>query len=349
MSTILATGGLGYIGSHTCIALLENGLDVIALDSLENSSKDVFFKVNKILSLIPNKPKGKFSFIKGDIRDKDLLRKIFKKNILSGQKIESVVHFAGLKAVGESVNNPIKYWDTNVYGTLSLLTIMDEFNCRNLIFSGSATVYKPENLLNKKVTEESDLHPINPYGNTKLTIEKILSDIFISNPGSWKIATLRYFNPVGAHISGLIGENPKDKPNNLLPALMKVINKEKKELLIFGKDWPTRDGTCVRDFVHVMDLAEAHAATLKFLIANAPQNISINIGTGEGTTVLELVKKFISTNKCKLPYVFVDRRLGDAPYSVADNSKALRLIDWKPKRSIEDICVDAWRWNNAKT
>ena len=345
MSTILATGGLGFIGSHTCTILLEKGKNVLAIDSLENSSESVFFQIQKILSSSNSNNKGKFSFIKGDVRDKDFLREVFIKYKTSGQSIDSVIHFAGLKAVGESVSNPLKYWDININSTLSLLAIMEEFNCRNLIFSSSATVYKPEILLNKKVTEESDLYPINPYGNTKFTIEKILLDLSISRPEKWRIANLRYFNPVGAHYSGLIGENPKDQPNNLLPALIKVLNKEKKELSIFGNDWPTKDGTCIRDFIHVMDLAEAHIAALNFLLINPPQNININIGTGKGTTVLELVETFIEINKCKIPYRFVKRRPGDAPFSVADNSKALKLLEWKPKRSIKEICEDAWKWN----
>ena len=345
MSTILATGGLGFIGSHTCTILLERGNNVLAIDSLENSSESVFFQIQKILSLSNSNKKGKFSFIKGDVRDKDFLREVFMKYKISGQSIDAVIHFAGLKAVGESVANPLKYWDVNINSALSILAIMEEFNCRNLIFSSSATVYKPEILLNKKVTEESDLYPINPYGNTKFTIEKILLDLSISSPEKWRIANLRYFNPVGAHYSGLIGENPKDQPNNLLPALIKVLNKEKKELSIFGNDWPTKDGTCIRDFIHVMDLAEAHIAALNFLLINPPQNININIGTGKGTTVLELVETFIRINKCKIPYIFDKRRPGDAPFSVADNSKALKLLEWKPKRSIKEICEDAWKWN----
>ena len=345
MSTILATGGLGFIGSHTCAVLLEQGANVLAIDSLENSSEKVFSQVKKILNFSTSKKIGKFYFIKGDIRNKDFLRNTFEKYKLSGQDINSVIHFAGLKAVSESIQNPLKYWDVNINSTLSLLTIMEEFRCRNLIFSSSATVYKTKNLFNKKVTEDSDLFPMNPYGNTKLAIEKILSDINFSSPEMWKIANLRYFNPVGAHYSGLIGENPMDQPNNLLPALIKVLNKEKKELSIFGNDWPTDDGTCVRDFIHVMDLAEAHSATLNYLLTNPPQNISINIGTGKGTSVLELVESFIAINKCKIPYVFTERRPGDIPYSVADNSKALKLLSWEPKRTIKDICEDAWRWN----
>ena len=345
MPTVLATGGLGFIGSHTCSVLLEDGMNVLAVDSLINSDVITFEKVRSISGISADKKKGKFTFKKGDVRDVNFLRGIFNEYILLGEPINSVIHFAGLKAVGESVEDPLKYWDLNLNSTLSLLKVMSEFNCKNLIFSSSATVYKPEILLNKKVTEDSLLFPINPYGNTKFTIEKILSDLSASDPDSWKIANLRYFNPVGAHESGLIGENPKDQPNNLLPALIKVINKEKKELLIFGRDWPTKDGTCVRDFVHVMDLAEAHVAALRFLFSNEPQVININIGTGLGTTVLELVQKFIETNKCILPYKFVERRPGDAPYSVADNSKALSILDWKPKRSIEDICKDSWRWN----
>ena len=345
MTTILATGGLGFIGSHTCAVLLEQGSNVLAIDSLENSSEKVFSQINKILSLSSSNKKGRFDFIKGDVRNKDFLRIIFERYKSSGKDIDSVIHFAGLKAVAESILNPLRYWDMNINSTISLLQIMDEFKCRNLIFSSSATVYKTKQILNKKFTEESDLFPINPYGNTKFAIERILSDISFSSPESWKIANLRYFNPVGAHSSGLIGENPLEEPNNLLPVLIKVLNTQEKELSIFGNDWPTKDGTCVRDFIHVMDLAEAHAAALNFLLVNPPQNININIGTGTGTTVLELVESFMKINKCKIPYVFADRRLGDAPYSVADNSKALKLLEWQPKRTIKDICEDAWRWN----
>jgi len=345
MSTILATGGLGFIGSHTCAVLLERGSNVLAIDPLENSSEKVFSQINKILSLSSSNKKGRFDFIKGDVRNKDFLRIIFERYKSSGQDIDSVIHFAGLKAVAESILNPLRYWDMNINSTISLLQIMDQFKCRNLIFSSSATVYKTKQILNKKFTEESDLFPINPYGNTKFAIERILSDISFSSPESWKIANLRYFNPVGAHSSGLIGENPLEEPNNLLPVLIKVLNTQEKELSIFGNDWPTKDGTCVRDFIHVMDLAEAHAAALNFLLVNPPQNININIGTGTGTTVLELVESFMKINKCKIPYVFADRRPGDAPYSVADNSKALKLLEWEPKRTIKDICEDAWRWN----
>ena len=347
MPTILAAGGLGFIGSHTCAVLLEKGLDVLVIDSLENSEENVFYQIKKILNFEKSSRKGNFSFKKGDVRDKEFLRKIFEEYKLSGNEIEIVIHFAGLKAVGESVLNPLSYWDVNINTTISLLSIMDEFKCNNLIFSSSATVYQLETLMNKKVTEESTLSPINPYGNTKLTIEKILSDVSQSESEKWRIVNLRYFNPVGAHESGLIGENPKNKSNNLLPMLLKVTNKEKKELSIYGSDWPTKDGTCVRDFVHVMDLAEAHVAALQFLLNNKPQIINLNIGTGEGTSVLELVNSFMNTNKCALPYVFEGRRPGDVPYSVADNTKALKLLDWKPSRSIEDICKDTWRWNKA--
>ena len=344
MPTILAAGGLGFIGSHTCAVLLEKGFDVLAIDSLENSVEDVFYQIKKILNFEKSSKKGNFSFKKGDVRDKEFLRKIFEEYKLSGNEIEVVIHFAGLKAVGESVLNPLSYWDVNINTTISLLSVMDEFKCNNLIFSSSATVYQLEILMNKKVTEESILSPINPYGNTKLTIEKILSDVSQSEPKKWRIANLRYFNPVGAHESGLIGENPKDMPNNLLPMLLKVINKEKKELSIFGSDWPTNDGTCVRDFVHVMDLAEAHVATIKFLLNNEPQVINLNIGTGQGTSVLELVKRFSLVNDCKVPYVFCERRSGDISSVVADNNKAITVLNWLPKRSLDEMCEDGWNW-----
>ena len=347
MPTILATGGLGFIGSHTSVVFLENGFDVVALDSLVNSSESKFFKINKIINCGSNPNKGSIFFKKGDVRDKEFLRDIFEEFKRSGKPIESVIHFAGLKAVSESIIHPLKYWDMNINCTLSLLSVMEEFHCRNLIFSSSATVYKSEMTLDKKFTEESSLSPINPYGNTKLTIEKILSDLSESKPNSWRIGKLRYFNPVGAHKSGYIGEDPKQTPNNLLPVLLKVVNKEKNLLSIFGKDWPTKDGTCIRDFIHVMDLAEAHFSALQFLLSNDPQNISLNIGTGKGTSVLEFIETFINTNKCSLPYEFADRRAGDSPYSVADNKKALNLLNWRPIRCIKEICEDAWNWNNT--
>lgn len=342
MTTVLATGGLGFIGSHTCISLLKEGYDVLIIDSLVNSNIKTLESIKNIISdsLIGNE--NQIFFKKGDLRDTLWLDKVFEEFIEIGNPIEMVIHFAGLKAVEESVILPLKYWDVNLNSTLSLLSVMEIKNCNTIVFSSSATIYKP--LLNKRLNENSDLDPLNAYGNSKLAIEKILRDLFESNPKKWKIASLRYFNPVGSHDSALIGENPNGKANNLFPKLISVLDKKIDKLSIFGNDWPTNDGTCVRDYIHVMDLADSHVAALKFLISNNSQMIYFNIGTGKGTSVLELINEFKKVNNCELPYQFAERRKGDAPYSVADNSKALSLLDWKPKKTLQEMCEDTWRW-----
>ena len=345
MKNVLITGGAGFIGSHTCIEMLEKGFNICILDSLANSSIIIINQIEKIIRQNKKNNLGKLFFKKGDLRDISFIDSVFTEFKDKNISFDSVIHFAGLKSVEESVVNPLIYWEVNVISTINLLKIMNKHKCNNLVFSSSATIYDQTKKGN--FIENSEKKPINPYGNTKLTIERLLSDLFKSDINKWKIVNLRYFNPVGAHYSGLIGENPISKPTNLFPLILKVASKEKKELSIYGNDWPTKDGTCVRDFVHVMDLAEAHLAALKFLLNNEPQIINLNIGTGEGTSVLELVNSFMNTNKCDLPYVFERRRPGDVPYSVADNTKALKLLDWKPSRSIEDICKDTWRWNKA--
>ena len=326
MKTILATGGY----------------DVLIVDSLVNSKLNVLSKIKDILSISEIDKKGKIFFEKGDIRDKKWLCQIFEDFKKKGRSIDAVIHFAGLKSVEESVLSPLRYWDENLNITLSLLSVMDQFDCKTLVFSSSATIYKTK--LNKKIDEDSFTEPINAYGNTKLAIEKILLDLSRNRQRFWKIANLRYFNPVGAHSTALIGEDPKNKANNIFPIIIKVLEKKLDKLSIFGKDWPTPDGTCVRDYIHVMDLADSHVAALRFLISNDPQVINLNIGTGEGTSVLELVKKFNEVNNCKIPFEFSDRRKGDSPFVVADNSLALKLLDWEPKMSLEDICKDTWNW-----
>ena len=275
--------------------------------------------------------------MEGDLRDNKWLDKVFDKFIKLNKPIKSVIHFAGLKSIEDSINSPLLYWDMNVNSSISLLSSMKKYNCRTLIFSSSATVYKTNG---KNLLKENDtLDPINTYGKTKLTIEQILKDISKSEK-NWRIANLRYFNPVGSHNSGLLKENPKISSSNLFPSIMNVLKGYEPKLQIFGSDWPTHDGTCIRDYIHVMDLADAHVATLDYLINNYPQNIVINIGTGIGTSVLEVINTFKKINKANFSYEFVERRYGDQAYVVADNQLALRLLDWFPKKTIIDMCRD---------
>ena len=344
MSSILVTGGTGFIGSHTVILLLKKGYKVYVIDSNINSSDSVIKNILKALKNEKVNIKENLKFIKGDLRNLKTIQETFDEALCSGEGINNVIHFAGLKAVGDSIEYPIKYWDNNVSGTINLLKIMDQFKCRNLIFSSSATIYIPET--NKLIKENSNIGPINTYGNTKSTIEVMLSDLYKSSPLKWKIACLRYFNPIGAHTSGLIGESPKGRPNNIFPILNLVALRKIKELSIFGNDWNTHDGTCIRDYIHVMDVAEGHVATLDYLSKNNPNIISLNLGTGRGYSVLELIKKFEEVNNVIIPFKFVSRRKGDNEYVVADNKLAINLLDWKPKKSIEDMCIDGWRWSS---
>ena len=346
MKTILLTGGAGFIGSHTCVSLLLKGYKLIVIDSLANSSKKSLKGIIKIVSKSIINSSENLIFEQGDIRDKKFLNMVFEKALAEKNKIEAVIHFAGLKAVEESVKFPLLYWDTNVFGSLKLFEVMEKFNCRNIVFSSSASIYKP--VMGEKLFEDSFKEPITPYGKTKLTIEKILKDLYLSNKAKWKIVNLRYFNPAGSHFSGVIGEEPKNMPTNLFPILQKVISGKLKQLSIFGDDWPTKDGTCIRDFIHVMDLADAHSAALEFLQENKPQFISLNIGTGEGYSVLDVVQTFSKCNSVYLPYKIVGRRAGDSPFVVADNNLALKLLDWKPLKTLEDICIDSFRYLKNK-
>ncbi len=341
MSTILITGGAGFIGSHTCIVLLKQGFNLIILDSLVNSSNKVINKIKKISGL--KELNDKLVLIKGDIRDTNLLSKIFKDSTRNHKPIEAVIHFAGLKSVKESILNPLIYWDVNVSGSLNLLKVMEEHKCFTLIFSSSATIYGlPKNL---PILENAEIKPFNIYGETKATVEKILIDIANNNKSqNWRIATLRYFNPVGAHPSGLIGEYPLGEPNNLFPYICQVGIGKIKKLKIFGNDWATHDGTGVRDYIHVMDLADAHVATLKFLKNFSKKLIHLNIGTGRGLSVLEIVKKFEEVNKISIPYSFTKKREGDIGIYYADNQNAIKTLDWKPKYNVEEMCRDSWRW-----
>ena len=325
---ILLTGGIGYIGSHTLVELLENNYEVVVIDNFFNSKKEVIENVKKITNKV-------FKFYEGNVCDKSILRKIFKEN-----KIDAVIHFAGYKAVGESVKKPLMYYRNNLDSTLSLLEIMDEFNCKNLVFSSSATVYgKPETL---PIKESSPLSATNPYGETKLVIETILKDLYKSD-NEWNIVILRYFNPVGAHESGLIGENPNGIPNNLMPYIVKVATKEYDHLNIFGNDYSTVDGTGVRDYIHVVDLALGHVKAIEYINKNCGLDV-INLGTGKGYSVLEMVKAFEEANDINVPYEIQERRPGDIDACYADVSYANEKLGFVAHKDLKDMCKDAYNY-----
>ncbi len=328
---ILLTGGAGYIGSHTCIEMLNAGYDVIVVDNLNNSSKESLNRVKVIT--------GKdVKFYENDVCDKDALRKIFTENT-----IDAVVHFAGHKAVGESVQKPIMYYRNNLDSTLSLIEVMTEFDVKKLVFSSSATVYGASTEV--PLVEGMPTGATNPYGRTKLFIEEILRDLYVSDK-SWCIALLRYFNPIGAHISGLIGEDPKGIPNNLMPYISQVAVGKLKELHVFGDDYKTKDGTGVRDYIHVVDLALGHVKAVGWALENLGCE-EINLGTGNGTSVLELRDAFVKASGIDVPYVIDPRRPGDLDEVYANADKALRLLGWKAERNIEQMCEDTWRWQKG--
>ena len=268
---------------------------------------------------------------------------MFKKALILKAPITSVIHFAGLKSVKESNLKPLEYWDVNVSGSINLLKIMDKYNCRNIVFSSSATIYG-SNKEQNSFKEDSNINPINTYGETKASVEKILNYLHFSNPEKWNIACLRYFNPIGAHPSGLIGESPLEEPENLFPYICQVASGKRKILKIFGNDWPTKDGTCIRDFIHVMDLVDAHICALENLYKGKNKLINLNIGTGKGTSVLELISTFEEVNKIKIPFIIQGRRDGDSAYVVADNSLSQEILNWQTKRSLLDMCRDGWNW-----
>ena len=327
MATILVTGGAGYIGTHTCVALLNAGFDVVVLDNFCNSKPEAMNRVQKIT--------GKtVALINGDVRGKDCLSAIFKQHT-----IHAVIHFAGLKAVGESVANPVKYYDNNVLGSVALIEVMAEFNVKNLVFSSSATVYGFSDT--KPIAETAPLNPFNPYGHTKRMVEQILEDLSASD-ATWNIGLLRYFNPVGAHESGMIGEDPNGVPNNLMPYVSQVAVGKLHELSIYGNDYETIDGTGVRDYIHVVDLALGHVAALKHLDGL----MTINLGAGRGYSVLELVHTFEKATSKAVPYKFVPRRAGDIAIYFADATLAKQKLGWQTERDLADICRDAWRWQS---
>ena len=341
LGCVLITGGAGFIGSHTSLLLLENGYKVIILDSFINSYPKSIKRIQEILKLKNYKFQNQISVYKGCLTNKDFISKVFSDAEKKGFNIEAVIHFAGLKSVEDSIRNPIAYYEQNVMSIINLLIVMKKFDCRTIVFSSSATIYKSQgnNLLN----EECELEAINPYAQTKIIIERLLSDLYRSDK-NWRIMNLRYFNPIGAHSSGLIGESPKGLNNNLFPSIIEVAYKKNNPLKIFGNNWPTKDGTCIRDYIHVMDVAEGHIKALEFLLDDEPNLYNINLGTGKGTSVLELIKIFENINNVKLDYVFSERRLGDLPFLVADNKYAMKLLNWKPLRSLDKMCADGWNW-----
>ena len=331
MKKILVTGGTGYIGSHTVVELLNSGREVVILDDLSNSDETVIEKIEKITG-------KKVRFYKANYLDKEALEKVFEEN-----EIDSVINFAGCKAVGESVEEPLKYYHNNVSGAIILLETMKKYKIKKFIFSSSATVYGNQG--NGKCIETMKRgETTNPYGTTKSMIEKILEDLYNSD-NEWNIAILRYFNPVGAHKSGLIGENPKGIPNNLMPFIMKVANKELKELSIFGNDYKeTKDGTCARDFIHVVDLAIGHIKMLDKLDSENSGIFVYNLGTGKPYTVQEMVDTFIKVNKVEVPYRYAPRRTGDLPVLYSDPTRAKNELNWVANKTLEDMCIDSWNY-----
>ena len=330
MSTILVTGGAGYIGSHTAVELLNAGHQVVIIDNLCNSSPKVLDRIEALA--------GKnFSFLQADVRDGAALDRLFAEHHIDG-----VIHFAGLKAVGESVAQPLRYFDNNVGSTLALLHAMDRANVRRIVFSSSATVYgDPEQV---PITESSPLQVTNPYGRTKLICEDILRDLQQADP-RWHVAILRYFNPVGAHISGTIGEHPSGTPNNLMPFITQVAVGQREFLSIFGQDYPTPDGTGVRDYIHVVDLAQGHLAALTYL-HDRQASITVNLGTGRGVSVKELADTFARVTGVPVPYRFVDRRPGDVAACYADTRLAQEALGWQAQLGVERMCQDAWCWQS---
>ncbi|WP_029408436.1 UDP-glucose 4-epimerase GalE [Thiomicrorhabdus sp. Milos-T2] len=331
MESILITGGAGYIGSHTSIEILQAGYHLVVLDNLSNSSIEAIHRVENITN-------KSIEFINGDIRDQKLLRVIFERF-----KIRAVIHFAGLKAVGESVAMPLRYYDNNVSGSVALFEVMEEFGCNQLVFSSSATVYgDPASV---PIKEDFPLSTTNPYGASKLMIENILRDLHTSNQ-DWSIALLRYFNPVGAHASGLIGEDPNGTPNNLMPFVSQVAIGKRECLSVFGDDYNTADGTGVRDYIHVVDLAKGHLKAIQ-AIENSKGVITLNLGTGRGYSVLEVIKAFENASGKSVPYEIVDRRPGDVAECYANTALAKDILGWEASLDINEMCQDSWNWQCA--
>lgn len=327
---ILVTGGAGYIGSHTCILLIEAGYDVIVFDNFCNASKESITRVEKIVG----KP---IALIEGDIRNAEDLHQVF-----NAHKIDAVIHFAGLKAVGESVEQPLKYYDNNIYGTIVLCEVMATHHCKSIVFSSSATVYGDPHTT--PIKENFPLSATNPYGRSKLFIEEMLRDLYVSDP-TWKIILLRYFNPVGAHDSGTIGEDPNGIPNNLMPFIAQTAVGTREYLSVFGDDYATPDGTGVRDYIHVTDLADGHVKALE-KINSFNEVMTINLGTGTGYSVLDMVKAFEKASGRQVPYKIAPRRAGDIAKCFADPSYAKEILGWEATKGINEMCEDSWRWQS---
>lgn len=331
MMKILLTGGLGYIGSHIVAVLINRGYEVVIIDNLSNSKIEVLGRLKAICGVIPD-------FIEGDIRDQTLLESIIQKH-----HITAVMHLAGLKAVGESTQEPLKYYDNNVAGTIALLKAMQLHGLKRLVFSSSATVYGVPQYL--PLDEDHPTNPESPYGKSKLKIEKMLEDLAKSD-NSWKITVLRYFNPVGAHESGLIGEAPNGMPNNLMPIISLVAAGKLNKLKVFGNDYNTLDGTCIRDYIHVMDLAEGHVCALNYLYMNTSKFSILNLGTGAGCSVFELLRFYEEVTGKNIKYEIVPRRAGDVDVCYANTKKANLILGWYSKRNLRQMCEDSWRWQN---
>ena len=328
MQNILVTGGAGYIGSHTCVELLAAGHNLVVIDNFSNSKPAVLGRVEQISG-------RQVPFMEVDIRDRGALRDVFRQHA-----IDAVIHFAGLKAVGESVSQPLRYYDNNISGSIALFEVMAESGVKTLVFSSSATVYGDPHSV--PIREDFPLSATNPYGRSKLILEDILRDLSRSDE-SWKIALLRYFNPVGAHESGIIGEDPNGVPNNLMPYIAQVAVGKLPQLSVFGDDYPTPDGTGVRDYIHVVDLARGHLAALEAL-SGKPGVMTVNLGTGQGYSVLDVVRAFEKASDRQVPYRIVPRRPGDVAQCYADPTLAHELLGWRAERGLDEMCSDSWRW-----
>jgi UDP-glucose 4-epimerase len=328
---VLVTGGAGYIGSHTCVELMQAGHEAVIFDNLCNSHRAVLGRIARIVGRTPE-------FTNADVRDPAAVREVFARH-----RFDAVIHFAGLKAVGESVEKPIEYYDNNVQGALTLCRAMAEAGVGALVFSSSATVYGSASSV--PIREDAPLGPTNPYGHSKLMVERILGDLATSEPAAWRIALLRYFNPAGAHASGLIGEDPQGIPNNLMPNIAQVAVGFRNTLRVFGSDYPTRDGTGVRDYIHVVDLARGHLAALETM-QRERRGFTVNLGTGRGISVLEAVRAFERASGRPIPIERVARRAGDVAECYADPALAQKVLGWKAAHSLEDMCRDAWRWQS---
>ncbi len=326
---ILITGGCGYIGSHTCLELLNSGHSIVVVDNLVNASPKALERTKELA--------GKdFPFYEADVRDRAAMNRIFEEN-----QIDAAIHFAGLKAVGESVSQPLRYYDNNLNATLTLCQVMAEHGCKRIVFSSSATVYSADNEMPLSETSKTG-GCTNPYGWTKYMSEIILRDVAFADP-EWSVVLLRYFNPIGAHKSGHIGENPNGIPNNLMPYVSQVAVGKRERLTVFGNDYPTPDGTCIRDYIHVLDLARGHVAAIQFAAEHTGTEV-FNLGTGRGSSVLELVNTFQQVNEIPVPYVIGGRRPGDQPVCYADPAKAKNILGWEARETLETMCADTWNW-----